>query len=195
MQSHSYMWREDYGFDCKWTSCKEGSDGLAVNTKDSKSTVWMHFGFVADGMGKSMTSDTVVCQLCKKTVGAKGCNPSNLFSHLRVHHPLQHTKLNKSSSEASGKPGESSRTAKVSSGQMSPFTALRPAQVYDQKGKKWQKLTDSVTHCLSKDMLPIYSIKKEGFRQLLQSFDPQYKLPSRKYYSKTVLKLYMQTRS
>ncbi len=78
---------------------------------------------------------------------------------------------------------------------MSPFAALRPAQVYDQKGKKWQKLTDSVTHCLSKDMLPIYSIKKEGFRQLLQSFDPQYKLPSRKYYSKTVLKLYMQTRS
>ena len=82
---------------------------------------------------------------------------------------------------ASGKAGESSKMAKVSSGQMSLLSVLKPTQKYEQKSKKWQELTDSVTYCLAKDMMPIYSAEKEGFRQLLQSFDPQYELPSRKY--------------
>jgi len=42
--------------------------------------------------------------------------------------------------------------------------------------------------------MPIYSVKKEGFRQLLHSFDPQYELPSRKYFSNTTIpKLYAKT--
>lgn len=50
---------------------------------------------------------------------------------------------------------------------------LKSAQKYDRNGKKWQKLTDSVTNCLAKDMMPIYSVEKEVFRQLLATFDPQ----------------------
>ena len=54
--------------------------------------------------------------------------------------------------------------------------ALKPK--YNRQGKKWQKLTDSVAFCLAKDMMPIYSVEKEGFRKLLYNFDPQYELPS-----------------
>ena len=68
-------------------------------------------------------------------------NTSDLFPHKRVHHPLQHTELkNISSSTASGKGGESLKRAKVSLGQTSLLSVLRPAQKYEQKGKKWQKL-------------------------------------------------------
>ena len=44
-------------------------------------------------------------------------------------------------------------------------------------------------------MLPVYTIEKEGFVNLLKQFDPQYKLPSREYFSKTAIpKLYESTR-
>ena len=70
--------------------------------------------------------------------------------------------------------------------------ALKPK--YNRQSKKWQQLTDSVTFCLAKDMMPIYSIEKDGFRKLLYNFDPQYELPSRKYFSKTAIPiLYSET--
>ena len=48
---------------------------------------------------------------------------------------------------------------------------------------------------IRKEMLPVYAVQKEGFANLLKQFDPQYKLPSRKYFSKTVIpKLYDCTR-
>ena len=44
-------------------------------------------------------------------------------------------------------------------------------------------------------MMPIYSVQKEGFRQLLYSFDPRYELPDRKYFSNIAIpKLYEKTR-
>ena len=50
-------------------------------------------------------------------------------------------------------------------------------------------------YCLAKDLMPIYSVEKDGFCQLLQSFDPQYELPSHKYFSiPAIPKLYMQSR-
>ena len=43
-------------------------------------------------------------------------------------------------------------------------------------------------------MLPVYTIEKEGFANLLKQIDPQYELPSRKYFSKTAIpKLYEST--
>ena len=43
-------------------------------------------------------------------------------------------------------------------------------------------------------MLPVYTVEKEGFANLLKQFDPQYELPSRKYFSKIAIpKLYEST--
>ncbi len=42
-------------------------------------------------------------------------------------------------------------------------------------------------------MLPIYTVEKPGFQRMLKSFDSQYQLPSRKYFSETAIpKLYNQ---
>jgi len=44
-------------------------------------------------------------------------------------------------------------------------------------------------------MLPLYTVEKPGFINLLKQFDPQYKLPGRKYFTKTVIpQLYERTR-
>ena len=44
-------------------------------------------------------------------------------------------------------------------------------------------------------MMPIYTVEKSGFQQLLKDFDPKYQLPSRKYFSQQAIpKLYNETR-
>ena len=48
---------------------------------------------------------------------------------------------------------------------------------YYRSLKKWKQLTDSVTYFLAKDMLPLYSVEKEGFQRLVKTFDSQYQLP------------------
>ena len=44
-------------------------------------------------------------------------------------------------------------------------------------------------------MLPIYTVKKEGFKAMLRKFNPRYDLPSRNHFSRVVLPaLYSETR-
>ena len=57
-------------------------------------------------------------------------------------------------------------------------------------------MTNAVTCYICKDMLPVYSVEKEGFRNMLKTLNPQYELPSQKYFSEIAIpKLYAETRS
>ncbi|KAK2190879.1 hypothetical protein NP493_65g01022 [Ridgeia piscesae] len=65
------------------------------------------------------------------------------------------------------------------------------ANKYDTKSTYHHKLTRSVINFICKAALPVYTVEKEGFKSLLEAFDPQYALPSRSYFSKTAItKLY-----
>jgi len=136
--------------DCSWTLNSRtwkyfsvikmaSTSGMKQVAKSSgvKSAVWGYFGFKPDAEVKAKVS--AICRLCKKTPSVKGCNTSNL----------------KTSSWPSGKDRDSSKAA--SSGQASLLTALRPAQKYDRKAKKWQELTDSVMQCLAKKLCTMSS--------------------------------------
>ena len=83
----------------------------------------------------------------------------------------------------------------TSCGQITIDVAMSKGEKYPQSLKQWQQLTDSVTHCLAKDMMPIYSVDKPGFRRMLERFDPKYALPTHKYFSKVAISsLYERTR-
>ena len=48
---------------------------------------------------------------------------------------------------------------------------------------------------MAKEMIPINTVEKPGFRSMVRKLDPQYEVPSRKYFSKTALpSLYAETR-
>ena len=73
-------------------------------------------------------------------------------------------------------------------------SALKKVQKYDRQTKKWCNITNAVTFCLTKDSLLIYTVDKLGFRNLLKKMDPQYDLPSSKYFSKIAIPvLYRET--
>lgn len=58
---------------------------------------------------------------------------------------------------------------------------------YDKKSKRWREITDAVTFHIGKDMVPLQTVEKEGFKRLLKTVDTRYELPSRKYFSQTSL--------
>ena len=83
----------------------------------------------------------------------------------------------------------------TSCGQITIDVAMSKGEKYPRSSKWWQQLTDLVTHCLAKDMMPIYSVDKPEFRRMLERFNPKYMLPTHKYFSKVAIpSLYARTR-
>lgn len=66
---------------------------------------------------------------------------------------------------------------------------------YERNSIKWKEITNAVAFHVAKDMIPIYTVEKPSFKRLLQTLDPRYKMPSRKYFSEQVLpKMYSDVR-
>lgn len=172
------------------SSSSISGNGLITKTKSVKSVVWKYFGYKDEDAVKK---EIAICRTCRKAVAARGGNTSNLISHLKIHHPLKHEEFRKLNAESQHSTTARSKTD--GKPQTSIVDSIKATQKYDRNSRKWQKLTDAVTYCIGKDMLPVYTVEKEGFANLLKQFDPQYELPSRKYFSKTAIpKLYESTR-
>ena len=152
-----------------------------VSKAKARSPVWNYFGFKPGADGKPLDESTAVCRICKRSVAAKGGNTSNLFSHLKKQHPREF---------ADAKAGTSVQSSRGSGShdlQPTICDTIADGQRYARGSKRWQQLTDSITHCLAKDMLPIYTVEKPGFRKMLTHFDARYEIPSRKYFSQTAI--------
>ena len=163
-----------------------------VRKSNAKSPVWDHFGFKAGEDGKAVDDGKPICLHCKRSVVARWANTSNLFSHLRSAHPIQY-ELAHSGKKKTSADSTAGQSTKPGGSQLTLAEAFSQSQKYDRKSKRWQQLTDSVTYCLAKDMLPIYSVEKPGFKQMMATFDKQYTL--RKYFSNTAIPaLYTRTR-
>ena len=73
-----------------------------VRKKNTKSSVWHNFGVMATEEGRVIEKEQEkpICRTCGKGVLAKGSNTTNLFQHLREHHPQIYANLAPSSSKA-----------------------------------------------------------------------------------------------
>ncbi|KAL3988405.1 serine protease 27 [Sarotherodon galilaeus] len=144
-------------------SLNETGDPELVSKNDATSVVWNWFGFCPSDTHQS----PILCRTCKRAVVAKGANTTNLFHHLKQKHflyskLLKHTKIDDS-------------TINV---------ALKSCTPHDKSSKRWGELTNAVTRCLARDMMPIQSVERKGFKKMLKTFDPRYRLPTKKYFSK-----------
>ena len=157
-----------------------------VRKSNAKSLVWDHFGFKAGEDGKAVDDGKPICLHCKRSVVARWANTLNLSSHLRSAHPIQYELAHCGKKKASAK-STAGQSTKPGGSQPTLAEAFSQLQKYDRKSKQWQQLTDSVTYCLAKDMLRIYSVEKPGFKQMTATFDKQYTLPGHKYFSNTAI--------
>lgn len=66
---------------------------------------------------------------------------------------------------------------------------------YDQNSHEARKLDRAVAEFLCMDQVPVYTVEKHGFQQMLEQFNPRYHLPSRNYFMYTEIpKIYTETR-
>ncbi len=104
------------------------------------SPLWQFFGYY-----KSDRSQTnVVCKLCKTIVPAKTGNTTNLMYHLSRAHPLEHSRIQPTTSVAAT-PHKQQTT-------MERYSASVP---YDKESKRYKDITEAVAYHIAKDMLPL----------------------------------------
>ena len=111
-----------------------------------------------------------------------------------MHHTEVYSQLKAAMEKAKQSPTTSQRS-EIQSKQQPKMDSFVKNNAYLWGSSKWKELTDSVTYCIAKDMLPIQIVEKEGFKTLVKKLDPRYELPTRKYMSKKAMPdLYSVTR-
>ena len=136
----------------------------------TKSLVWAYFGFIAGADGKPANEEKPVCRECDRTVATKGSNTLNLLSHQRNSHATIYSWIKGNiGGAAAAKRSQPSGSGGLQQTLAGSFTKVTP---YARNSKKWEKLTGAVTFCLAKNFMPIYSVEKPGFQQLLKEFKP-----------------------
>ena len=143
-----------------------------LSESGTKSKVWNYFGLQKGADGKPLDIGSAVCRTCHAHVKTKYSNTSNLMAHLKTKHPsLLYQEAMKSR-----------KTPRIKSTTLPPVAqstiqeSIECAQKYEQKGKKWKELTDSITHCITKDCLPINVVEGDGFKKMINAFDLRYEI-------------------
>ncbi|XP_067226603.1 E3 SUMO-protein ligase ZBED1-like [Chanodichthys erythropterus] len=148
-----------------------------VAKKGTTSPIWQFFGFRPDESGQPRDPTEVLCKICSCVVRAKDGQTTNLHDHLRVRHPAEYATL-------STRAGPSK---KASQGQQMITGAFAKGTKYKTDSNRWRQLTDAVTRFLAKEMVSFNTVEKPSFKAMLRTFDKQYELPGRKYFSKTAI--------
>ena len=151
-----------------------------VSKTSTKSIVWNYLGFRKDFEGKPFDDGAVICRTCRGCVKAKYGNTFNLLSHLKTNHLMVYQEAMKSGKTPRGKTASGCSQSTIQE-------TIERTQKYEHKGKKWKELTDSVTHYIAKDCLPVSVVEGSGFKKMIDAFDSRYELPSRNHFSRIAL--------
>lgn len=173
-------------------------DGTEVNKGPSrrellplekaKSAVWAYFGFPANN-GNFVEAERkkrtkVFCKLCDMDFSYKG-NTTNMITHLNYCHKEEYEIVKKQlDAQAQDKHVSSEVSCSSQRTIVSSFELLTP---YSRTLSRWNKLTNSITYFIAKDMLPISTVNDHGFRQMLQKFDPRYTPPDRTTFARNYI--------
>ena len=125
-----------------------------VDKPGCKSAMWKYFGLKCDEEKRHVIDGHALCRQCKNEVAARNGNTSNLIAHLPNNHPTINADFAKQKAEKA-KQHPSNKSAPQ---QLSITEVLISNQPYNIKSKKWMEFTNSVTYCIAKDMLPMYSV-------------------------------------
>ena len=89
---------------------------------------------------------------------AKGGNRLNLLMYFKRHHQKQYAELIGTQEKKKSK----EKGLKVPQGQTKLKADEQSTAKYAPESKKWQKLTDSMSICIAKDMMPTYIYRRQG---------------------------------
>ncbi|KAI2658659.1 E3 SUMO-protein ligase ZBED1 [Labeo rohita] len=136
----------------------------------------------------------VICKaVCRRVVTARGGNTSNLFHHLKNTHAREYEEATRAKTSAGGTSSTSGARPKTT--QLSLQASFTAATPYDKSSKKWKDITRAIALYIAKDMVPIQTIERDGFRHVVHTLDSRYELPGRNFFSQKCLpELYTEVR-
>ena len=153
-----------------------------IPRRGSTSVAWKYFGFEKT----DVTQKTVICKVCRKAVAAKSSSTTNLFHHLRTNHTKEYEECQKLAAKEKPKSAKVTLPAAQHS-QQTLEDSINRKLPYDKKSTRWRDVTNAITNYIAKEMVPIQVVEREGFKQLVNTLDPRYTVPGRKYFSETAL--------
>uniref|UniRef100_A0A671PSY3 BED-type domain-containing protein n=1 Tax=Sinocyclocheilus anshuiensis TaxID=1608454 RepID=A0A671PSY3_9TELE len=143
-----------------------------------KADVWKHFGFLEKEKDGKRTLDKsyTMCRMCEVKIKYFG-NTTNMRNHLQ----RCHADVN-----AEG-PVVAANQATL------PASILTTLLANSQRARK---ITKSIAEYIASDLHPYSVVEGRGFRAMMHTMDPRYKIPSRRFFAETVIpNLYQSTKT
>ena len=143
----------------------------------------------------SVTDESkAVCDECGKRVArggrsAKSYTTTNLRNHLKRRHFSQYTELLKLEKTKSATDDDGSRRSPspCHSSQSTIDRCFQQSKPYNKGHPEARKITLLIGEMMALDFQPFSIVEDTGFTALINHLDPRYKVPSRKYFSTTLI--------
>uniref|UniRef100_A0A0K2TA40 Zinc finger BED domaincontaining protein 1like [Maylandia zebra] n=1 Tax=Lepeophtheirus salmonis TaxID=72036 RepID=A0A0K2TA40_LEPSM len=157
--------------------CPNGTIGSDLMPKyKSTSAIWGYFGFHRDDINQSM----VLCKTCMTKIATKQSSTTNMFHHLKHHHPELHDEciaLREIQGATTSQSSQKKRTRSLIT--ISSCATTPPNESSSTRNKD---ITEGIAFHLAKDMVPINTVSKEGFKKMVHTLDKSYKIPPPSYF-------------
>ena len=121
------------------------ADTQLVKKPRAASVIWNYFGLKADSKGVVIAEEDQkpVCQMCNKSVPAKGNNTSNLMAHLKEHHPTLYAEA--FSAQPASSKGKGTK-AKEQDSQSTIETVIKSVSKYSPNSPQVRELNHTVAY-------------------------------------------------
>ncbi|CAM4535279.1 unnamed protein product [Leuciscus chuanchicus] len=133
----------------------------------------------------------VLCKTCRTSVSTSRGNTTNLYQHLQKHHRQLYDEC------MAKRPTDeniSSQPPRLTPKQTSIVQALESGTPYDKSSRRYSEITDAIASYLAKDMVPINTVTKDGFKNLILTLDKRYRIPSRTFFTQAIQNMYLKCR-
>ncbi|KAI4819740.1 hypothetical protein KUCAC02_004976 [Chaenocephalus aceratus] len=151
----------------------EGGESSAQIIKNApcvlKADIWTHCGFYQLKGTKELDKSHAVCKVCRTQIKYLGGNTTNLRNHRSRFHCEKLTSATKKTADPAQQ-----RIDEVPS-------------TFPPNSEKAKTITQSVAAFIAKDLRPYSVVENAGFRHLLKTPEPRYKLPSRSHFTENVI--------
>ena len=154
-----------------------------------KSPIWRFFTVTED-------SRFAKCNKCEINVprggqSTKTFTPTNLIHHLKTKpgHEEEYEKYNKLKKENDAKAESAVTTTNDGTRlrQVSLQGSVELRKIWDINDSRAKRIHSKVGEMIAIDCQPVSIVDHEGFKSLVSTLEPKYQLPSRKYFSETVI--------
>ena len=154
-----------------------------------KSPIWQFFTVTED-------SRFAKCNKCEINVprggqSTKTFTPTNLIHHLKTKpgHEEEYEKYNKLKKENDAKAESAVTTTNDGTRlrQVSLQGSVELHKIWDINDSRAKRIHSKVGEMIAIDCQPVSIVDHEGFKSLVSTLEPKYQLPSRKYFSETVI--------